>query len=148
MPFEAAQARKDSCISCLSKSAPTTILWKCKLFVNADSFVATFVVRSVSISRTCRIKKIQNRTAHDRSYDRMIHSNDVSSEPFLTNLNWLFSKLTQVQRRAKYCHLSKPRHIHVQVARSASARATPQEQWKSNLSESSSLAWVIAKRES
>ena len=70
------------------------------------------------------------------------------SEPFLTYLNWLFSKLTQVQRRAKYCHLSKPHHIHVQVVRSANARATPLEQWKSNLSKSSSMAWVIAKRES
>ena len=57
MPFEAAQARKDFCLSCLSKSAPTIILWKCKLFVNTDSFVATFVVRSVSISRICRVKK-------------------------------------------------------------------------------------------
>ena len=31
----------------------------------------------------------------------------MMSEPFLTNLNWLFSKLTQVQRRAKYCHLRR-----------------------------------------
>ena len=69
MPFEAAQARKDSCFSCLSKSAPTTILWKCKLFVNADSFVATFMVRSVSISRICRVKKFK---IEPRTMDRMI----------------------------------------------------------------------------
>ena len=44
----------------------------------------------------------------------------------------------KTRRHAGIVALSKPRQIHVQVARSANAQATPQEQWKSNLSESSS----------
>ena len=59
-----------------------------------------------------------------------------------------FFKANTSAKKSKVLPVSKPRHIHVQVARSANARETPLEQWKSNLSESSSLAWVIAKRES
>ena len=55
MPFEAAhdQARKDTCLSCLSKSAPTTILWKCKLFVR--EFISGLIDREArKLSRACQ----------------------------------------------------------------------------------------------
>ena len=92
------------------------------------------MVRSVSISRICRVKKIQNRTAHDRSQWCLIWAFRYQSQ-------LAFFKANTSAKKSK---------VFVQVARIANARATPLEQciWNSNLSESSSLAWVIAKRES
>ena len=111
MPFEAAQARKDPCLSCLSKSAPTNYTLKCKLFVNADSF-GNFRGSICQYFEALSGKKIQTRTAHDRSYDRMIDRSDVWAFPYQYQLAF-FKANTSAKKSKVFTYTYKSREARM-----------------------------------